>query len=631
MSTIRQPATLSATALLMLLLAVPAGADDTGGASGSFLLGFRSVDVGGAENKFREDLDLEDGPRLFGFNLELSPGGFADHFEVSASNLGGDPFETLRLRMRKNGRYELTYDRRESRYFYEDTILPPDLADIRLSSGGDFHHFDFERVTDTAGLTWRLSPAAKLRFGFERTTKRGESTTTLDISRDEFELDKPIDESLDLYAASLEYSWEKVTLVLEERYRDYSNAVDIFLPGFSEGESPTGASLDFFFLDQPYDLRSNEHSARVVARPSSRLTVNGSVLLQESEIDAEASERSQGIAFNGAPFTTDLTGGGEVERDVELFDLDVSFRVTDRLALVASAWSRSLDQQGDFVFGGSLNQGEWDIETSGAEAGLQCRVSPTLVLAAGVREESRDVEHGAGEGTDGGALELDEESTDTTGFYANASWRPGKRLLWTGRYEDSSYDDPFTLSSPTDRQSLRSRLRWRWTDDVSLSGSYRLLRTENGNSGWTGDSDQLQLRLHVNRGPVQFSLGYGTLAIEREIDQLVVTLPGFGGGQELPFPIFYEVDTDFFDGSLRWDLTDRLDFGVDGRFYENSGSFGLERTDLRAYVEALCGDGYLVRVGYRTTDYDETAFDFDDYDADIFELGIGFRWGGSER
>ena len=90
---VRRAVPLAATTLAAALTAVAPGLaraqDGAGdGFSGSFLIGLRSVDVNGAERKFREDLDLDDGPRLFEFRLDLAPegglGGVADRVYFDA-------------------------------------------------------------------------------------------------------------------------------------------------------------------------------------------------------------------------------------------------------------------------------------------------------------------------------------------------------------------------------------------------------------------------------------------------------------------------------------------------------------------------------------------------------------------
>ena len=104
-----------------------------------------------------------------------------------------------------------------------------------------------------------------------------------------------------------------------------------------------------------------------------------------------------------------------------------------------------------------------------------------------------------------------------------------------------------------------------------------------------------------------------------------MTNPGFGGGQELPFNILYESDSDMIDARIVYDMDGKWSLGADMRQYDNSGSFGVEREDYRVWGEFALGD-YLVHLGFRTIDFDETGFNFDDYDADIGEFSIGYRW-----
>ena len=125
---------------------------------GGFQLGFRSVDVEGREEKYKEDLNVEDGPRLFHLNLDFAPPAelrqYFDHLEMNMSNLGGDPFESLRFTVERHGRYALKLERRKSAYFYEDIILPLELAgDPSLAAAGDFHHFDPDRRTSASITT----------------------------------------------------------------------------------------------------------------------------------------------------------------------------------------------------------------------------------------------------------------------------------------------------------------------------------------------------------------------------------------------------------------------------------------------------------------------------------------------
>jgi len=616
----RKASILAAAAVLCAAAALPALAqyDDF---SGGIRIGYRAVDVSGNDNKYREDIDLDDGPRLFELSFHFVPqeGDAAkqmvDRINLDVNNFGGDPFETLSLGVQRFDRFEFRYNRSKSEYFYNDTLgtLP------------DLHGFDFERVRDHASLDLDLTKRATFTFGFDRFTKTGNSTTTLDVQRDEFEFDKPIDESLNDYQVGFSYAWNEVTLTVEEQVRDYQNLYEIFLPGQSQGEdAEDSAVLDFFFLDQPYDYSANTHVARIVATPG-KWIVRGQVMLQDLDLDLSASESSSGTSFVGSPFTTNVNGRGQVDRQMDLFDLDLTYALNDRFAIIGGAYSRSLDQDGDFLFGDELNRGKWKIDTTGFEGGVEVVATDSITLSGGVRVESRDVDRGVLEGGEPGEGidETESHSTDQTGFFGTFAYRPaGSAFRLTAEVDDSSYDDPFTETSPTDR------LRWRVRGDYglghgfSVAGSYLSHTSDNNDSGWDSSYDQATLRLAYSDPKLSASLGYGLVDVERRIDKSPLA-----GSNPIDLPvIFYEINTDYVDGQLRWSATSTWVVGGSFRFYDNSGTFGLTRDDVRAFVDYVFPTGYTAGVAYRTVSYSEDANGLDDYDADILELSVGYRW-----
>lgn len=606
-------------ALLVSVVASPAVAQGGGDYEGEFRLGYRWVDGDGAERKLKEDVNQEDGPVLFQLDIEAKPAGenpFADHIELDINDLGSSAYETLHLGVRKYGRYKLTLDRHRSEYFYEDIILPPELADVRASTGGDFHHFDFERVRTNADLELYLSPAAKLSFGFDHSTKQGVGTTTFDISRDEFETERAIDETLQSSTLGFSYAWDKVTLVLEERQREYSNVVEVFLPGFSEGASPGPALLDFYFFDQPYDYISREHAVRILARPSPRWDIRFAAEAHDLDLDLEVSEHYQGQSFRGSPLTAFDIGDGDIQRDLSFYDLDLVCSLSDRLEFIGSVRSYHLEQEAESDLGSSENIGRWDIETTGFEAGLVYYLNRSLTLGAGLSAEQREVSFSQIE--DGDGVGLDDAETDSDGFYVNARYKPSKTFELTAKIDTSSIDDALTLATPTDRERFRVRARKLFDNGLSLSAVYQLTDFENDGSGWGAETEKMAVRLGGKVGSVDFSFGYTVLDIERQIDAFV--------NEQLLFDDLYLADTSAVDGRVRWRVHDKVTLGCAARLYENDGSFGLERDEVRTFAEFRLRSDYLLGFAYRSLDYDERDQNFDDYDADIVELTIGYRF-----
>ncbi len=601
---------------LAVLFGPSASAEEDGTFDGRLVIGYRDVNVNGEVNKYREDINLDDGPRLMELDLSLTPDGtlrnFVDRIQLNVNELGGEPFESIRLAVEKFGRFDFEYNRTESQYFYNDQLFPEELVSERNGRAGDFHTFDFRRVRDRASLKLDLTSRAKLTFGFDRYSKIGDSTTTLDLQRDEVELDRPIDETQYQYNAGFQYAWDKVTLGLDERYSKYDNAYEIFSPGQQVGSSV----LDYFFLDQPYSFESWDHTVRVVATPVERLTIRASGTVQNLDMDLSSTEEAGGTSFNGSPYTTDVAGNGTISRDTDLYDVDLTYVLTDQWALVGSYYYRNLDQSGDFVLDGTPNRGRWEIETDGVEAGVQWSGPNHFTITVGGRTESRDVKHSAVE--EGDAQDPESRTTDNDGLFGTVAWRPIKGLDLTLDYEDSSIDDPFTLISATDRTRTRFTGRYRLDNGFWVSGTYQKSEYKNSNSSWDGDHEYYTARAGYHKDRLDAQLGYSVIQIDRSI------LNDVNDG--VLFNINYGLDSDFLDGMIRYRVTESLWLGGEARLYDNSGTFGVERDDYRLYGEYHFVQGYLVRVGYRTIDYNEKAYNFDDYDADILDFGVGLTW-----
>jgi hypothetical protein len=331
--------------LASLLAAGPASTQQSppssGELTGSASLGVRSVDIDGTETKYREDVNLDDGVRVFGVRMSyVAPTGETpvDRVELDAANLGGDPFESIHLGVRKYGAYDVKLDRRRSEYFYDDTILPAAVASVSGSTGGDFHTFDFERIRSTAAVDIDVTPATRVSVGLEHQTRSGDSTTSLTVERVEFDLEKPLDESLNTASVGVRHAWDRVTLIVDEQVRDFENTSELFLPGASAGRNPTDtATLQFFTFDQSYDFAVRSHSLRVLAAPTVRLDLEAGWRLDDLELDLNGNEQGSGTSASGVPFATSRSGPGTVGRDIEILDAGLRFALTERMRLVSAA------------------------------------------------------------------------------------------------------------------------------------------------------------------------------------------------------------------------------------------------------------------------------------------------------
>jgi hypothetical protein len=616
----RIPCTSLAT--LLVCAAAPALAQNGAPAvTGSVSVGTRSVDVGGALTKFREDVNLDAGVRLFDASLHYQPnerGSGIDRFDLDATGLGGDPFESIHLGVRKYGAFDLKLDRRRSAYFYEDTILPAALASVAGSTRGDVHHFDFERVRDSAALDIDVSPATQLSFGLEHQTRVGASTTTLDLQRDEFELDKPLDESLNGLTVGLRHSWDHITLIIDEQLHDFKNTSELILPGYSLGSNTTDpADLQFFMADQSYDYASRSHGVRLMAKPTAKLDLNGGWRTESLDLDMQANESSAGTTFAGDPFTSTPAGPAAVRRDIAVADLNFGYAVGDRVRVVGSARHNSLLQDGGVTYGPDVGAGNWDIDTDGWEAGFEYAVTSTILVSAGWSAEKR---------TDTRSWTLDttssvdtDEQTTRAGYFARLLVHMTGGVELTAGIEDNDINDPFALASPSASRRYKVGVKRRWDNGISINGSYRKTDVANDAAGWLADTKQADVRVLYQHDRAQVSAGYSQINVDRSISQLVTA-----GTVQALFPIDYAADSTLWDASTRWRINDRYAVGGELRAYDNAGSFALSRDDRRVFLDVDLGKTYVLRVAYRDLDYKEDAYD--NYDARLLEVALRVRW-----
>lgn len=594
----------------------PAAAPLTGSAS----LGARSVHLAGTDAKYREDVNLDDGVRLLGLHLRYAPRvgeGRVDRIELDADNLGGDPYETVRLDVRKYGAYHFKLDRRRSEYSYDDTILPAALASVSGSTGGDFHTFDFERIRTNASLGVDVTPATRVSLGLERQTRTGESGTTLSLERDEFDVAKPLDESLNGLNFGVQHAWKRVTLIVDEQARDFKNTSELSLPGASPGKNGADAAeLQFFRFDQSYDYASRSHGLRVLAEPTARLDVEAGWRLEDLELDFRGAEQARGTGAAGTPLDASRAGGGDVGRDIEIADVDVGFAATERIRLVGALRRSTLEQHGALAIGPNVGASDWEIATDGYEVGAKLAVSPSVTVAAGWSREARSTAYDWLSDLVAGAADL---GTDRNGYFARLRLELSGGLALSASVEDNSIDDPFALASPTSSRRYNVTVRRRWSNGLSLSGSCRNTDVENDQSDWLADTEQAAVRLMYQRPRLQLSAGYTRVDVARSVEQAVVA-----GTRVTVFPIDYAAASMFRDASGSWRLNDRFSIGGELRSYDNHGSFKLARDDWRAVLDVRVGTDYTLRAAYRSVDYAEDAFD--SYDAEILELAFGVGW-----
>jgi len=588
--------------------------------TGSFQFGYRMVDTEGALSKYKEDINLEDGARLFNFNLHYSPGeklqNLFDSLDLRVYNLGGDPFETFGLTVQKYGVYTFQYDRKKSTYFYED-----------LYEGGgslyDLHTFDFDRVSDSGSLKINLHKNADVYFNFDKYTKEGESVTTFDLNRIEFEFDKPIREESKSIAVGVDLHVKGYSLLAEGKWMEYSNDNSLFLPGFEDGGEGARypSSLSYFVLNQPYDFKTDSYTFKVNANPFTNLLVSGSAQLNTQEMNHHFSEGAEGVDYLGRNFEYGYAGEGTFERKFNLIEGDLTYLLFNKLAIVGEVRYHDFEQTGTMTISGATKDADFSYDTLGIEGGLQYQFSSKFALTAGYRYEIRELEN----------LETVEYETDTTrnGFFGNLKADLFKNFKLTLDYQHGTYENPYTLIGPTGFSRLRATAKY-MSNGFSLSTSYLMNKAESeifGDTVWESDRNQLNVRLGYMGKAFKISGGYALIDVTHKGDRLIAFAPAWSGGPgSFTWDILYEGNSNLLDLSANLTLMEGLSAGAYFNSYKNTGFWEIQRTMLKGYVEYMFDSGIVAQLAYRYVNFEEADSGLNDYKANILELSFGYRW-----
>ncbi len=582
--------------------------------------GYRFVDTSGALSKYKEDINLDDGARLFNFNLTYTPEGklktLLDRIDLNVYNFGGDPFETLGLSIQKYRKYKFQYNRKKSTYYYEDLHAP----------GGhlyDLHTFNFDRIADSGLIKIWLGSNANLYMSFDRYTKKGDSVTTFDINRIEFEFDKPIREDSKEVAVGIDMQFQRFSFVLEERFLDYKNTNSLFLPGYADGGAGARypSSLDYFYLNQPYDFKTNTRTLKINARPLDNLLIAGSIRLITQDMNLTYSEDVDGVSYLDRSFAYSFSGEGNFDREIQLYDLDISWLLFNKLAIVGTVHYHDFDQYGSLTIDDEKEIADLDFNTLGFEGGLQYQFSPKFALTLGYRNEARELE--------GIETVTYEEKTQRNGGFGNLKLALSRAFKLTLDYQIGSYDDPFTLISPTDFKRFRATAKIRGKQ-FNASASY--LRNDSESKiyekRWDSIKTQLNIRIGYNDEKIKLSGGYSFINVEHKGARTIKYRPSWTGGGSFLWDILYEGESNLFDASASLNLDNKWRIGAYTNIYSNKGFWEISRTTFKGYLEYAFEGGYITQIGYRFVDFKEKSSDagFNNYKANILEISFGYRW-----
>lgn len=625
--------------------------------TGDFDVGYRWVDSNGNENKYREDLNYQSGPRLFNFNMNISPVGsnFFDLANVYASHLGGEPFQYFGVTVQKFGAYKFNYRRNQAQYFYHDITQPvEDAGPANAARAGDFHTFNFDRTSDIFDLDVDLNDTWNVFVKGFRTGRKGESATTLDWSRNEFEVDRPLDWRNNTTAVGFEAKAEKVSVYFDQTWRDYEDDGRTFAPGRSTG-SEDGSILDSFHQMLPLSFEMPQTTVKANIRPNTRTVVNVGYVYGNLDGQFDYDERTMGTSFQGQPVNAVFVGDGTLDRKVNLFDVGVTFDVGEITSVIGELRVRRLDQdtsltcrvgpceESDLEAGQTLDTGV-NIDSNIFRVGARVFPSPRVQVTAGVDFEDRTVDRSH----DGETEEEPNTKRQPTFFFNGVYAHPKANIL--AEYERGSYDSPFTLVSPETSNRFKVRARLNPSEPLTVTGIVYIRRTsyeevpEISVVPGTLDANDYSIFVRYAFGD---SAAYGGYT-RQEWDQTIVnnvSTAGFGAGPPTAINASYDSNINNLTAGFNHDFNEAFGAGADLNWFDNGGSFPsvpeapqvnfpasaygsfpLDWTQFQIWGQFTSPAGYLFRLAYQRNNYNEDLWDFDDYDSNMVTVSIGYHF-----
>jgi hypothetical protein len=638
---------------LLPAVALPAQAQDDN-TEGRVEIGYRNVDVSGNADKYRQHVNLpDDAFRLFAAELDWAPEDSAvlDRLQLDARNLGGEPHSNSRFRMQKVGVYDLDLRYRTNDYFYRD-------AGWFFSVEGDPHTWDTRRHFFNGKLDIQATKNIRVRLGGDFNDRDGRSTTTRDVQREVFVLERPVDQQASSYwiGADFRVGWAEISV--EQRALNWENRWQLTTadnPGI-DGDT---ANLDDYSQLQTTDAKAPITRLSARGRPLSWFRFSVAYAMAKTELDYDTQGEWRGQDFDGLDFNTTLTNMGRVERDSDLIELDLWFGLLRNLDLIADVSRRNYDQDGTidstetqtggtegglYVVQGDLRN-ELELETYGLT--LDWRVSSKLSVAGGVGLQQRTADF---------PLAGPPVETDRTLYRAGVNWRPSRIFNLRFDAEQGTDDNPYTPVSPTSSDRVRLALHVRPLSSLNISLtvldrsmendlSYALGRPTNDTPPANDislarfDVTSWALSLNWAEGPWDILASYTNADILSDADIVYTIQP------VMPFDpqttrqtSGYTAKQDLVNGHLRYKFGRGWRVGADGFVSDNEGSFPIRWIYYGVDLQYELRMGLYVRLAFERYDYSEdnpyaiagvppvAAPGINDYDADLATLYLGYRF-----
>jgi hypothetical protein len=472
---------------------------------GSIEFGYRVVgNIRGRQETYRSLVNLQEGPRLFGFDFAIQDPArhLFDRVDLTASGWGGDPNSLLRVHARRNELYHFSLDYRNIAYYN----YLPSFADPGPVAGAMLNQRAFDINRRYVNLDLELFPTRRFipYLGYSHDSGSGTGVTPYVTDGNEYPVWNRLRDKTDTYRGGLRIEMNRFHVTLKQGGSKFKDDQFVGWNGRNLGNRAgtlLGQRLLLTDLSQAYGVRGDSIYSKILATaaPAPWLDLHGQFLYSRPSSDVTYSESAAGLFallaqarfYTGQYDTlfaaakqphTSGSAGFEIRplkglRIVESILTDrfhnASSAVLAEQLLLASATTggvtSTLNSLDRLVYNFSRQQTDV-IYDAGSK----------LTLRGGQRYEWGDATVRSGAlnlaGSESGELKRH------VGL-AGVSFRPLKKLALTWDYERGAGDRSYFRTSLYDHYKIRARARYQLMPSLLLAANFTVLDNQNPTAG----------------------------------------------------------------------------------------------------------------------------------------------------
>ncbi len=477
--------------------AAPAPAAPDNLITGSVEVGYRWIpSLNGNNDVYRSTVDLNEGLRLINLDLSVQPvKRLFDRFEVQA-NSWGDPYNTLRIDVEKNGAYNFTADYSNTAFFN----FLPSFANPGLSAGSLLTESSYNSQIRNADAELDLLPGHWFSpyVAWSTNSWNGTGLTDFTLPPNNYPVFTSISDRTMNFRGGVQLETKLFHVVLEQGGTTFKDDQGASQNQLSNGDFPVlylGEQLNLSALSELYRVRGDSiyTKALIASDPLPWLSVSGQFLYSQPNLTTNYSAFTQGNLFLPDAFAFFSSGQDIATADAQMPHTTASFtadaRPTRRLRIVENwmtdrlhdASSSLLAEQylmaGSSPFvAGNPGTDRLVLNDNRQEVDVYYDLLPNLTLRGGERYEWGDATVRT---TPLSEAPLESATLSRNTGLAGISYHLKQQLRLSGDFEAASTNHAFFDTSLWNYWKVRARAQWDFLTSFRLSGDFFELHNSN--------------------------------------------------------------------------------------------------------------------------------------------------------